>query len=49
MEARFAQIDRSQGRPAAMAYVREQGKLFAERLVATGVCTPDGQTVASRR
>lgn len=48
MEARFREIDRTQGREAAMAYVREQGRLFSERLVAEGVCTPDGRTAPPR-
>lgn len=38
MEARFNQIDRAQGRAAAMAYVQEQGRLFRQRLIAEGVC-----------
>lgn len=43
MEARYAEIDRTQGRAAAQAYVHEQGRLFAQRLVAEGVCTADGR------
>lgn len=38
LETRFNQIDRAQGRAAAMAYVREQGRLFRQRLVEEGVC-----------
>lgn len=45
MEARFAQIDRTQGRAAATAYVTEQGRLFSERLIAEGICTRDGRPV----
>lgn len=45
MEARFREIDRRQGRDAAMAYVMEQGRLFSERLIAEGVCTADGRTI----
>lgn len=47
MEARFHQIDRDQGREAAMAYAREQGRLFSQRLIDEGVCTEDGQTVTA--
>lgn len=46
MEERFRQIERRQGREAAMTYAREQGRLFSERLIAEGVCTPDGRTRA---
>lgn len=45
METRFAQINRAQGREAAMAWANEQGRIFAQRLVGEGVCTPDGRTV----
>lgn len=45
MEARYIEIDRTQGRAAATAWVREQGRLFGQRLVAEGVCTPDGRPV----
>lgn len=39
LEARFAQIDRTQGRDAAMAYAHEQGRIFRERLISEGVCS----------
>lgn len=45
MEVRFLEIDRTQGRAAANAWVNEQGRLFAQRLVAEGVCTADGRPV----
>lgn len=49
MEARFREIDRRQGRAAAMAYAQEQGRQFRERLIAEGVCTPDGRPRAQER
>lgn len=44
IEARYREIARRQGRDAAQVYVREQGRLFGERLIAEGICTADGQT-----
>ena len=41
MEARFREIDRREGRAAAMAY--------AQRLIADGVCTADGRPRAQAR
>lgn len=49
MEARFREIDRRQGRAAAMAYAQEQGRQFRERLIAEGVCTADGRTRSQNR
>lgn len=49
METRYREIERRDGRSAAQAYVREQGRLFADRLVADGICTADGQTVSQAR
>lgn len=46
IEVRYREIERRDGRAAAQDYVREQGRLFADRLVADGVCTADGRTVS---